>query len=154
MANSIPTTSMTNSKSAASLTPSNMTIAAAVLSGLLQRHSMALASRHVSARHGWHVSGHPQRPDCNTKLLLLQSRKRPKTPWRGELPKAPRLIEESYMGVHVGNGTLRGLQCAGHENKPQKASEKQFAASSPKITQTLRREKASGRNKKVSTSAK
>ncbi|KAF6266760.1 hypothetical protein COO60DRAFT_1473417, partial [Scenedesmus sp. NREL 46B-D3] len=41
-------------KSAASLTPSNMTIAAAVLSGLLQRHSMALASRHVSARHDWH----------------------------------------------------------------------------------------------------
>ena len=69
-------------------------------------------------------------------------------------PTALRLIEESYMGVHVGNGTLRGLQRAGHENKPQKASEKQFAASSPKITQTLRREKASGRNKKVSTSAK
>ena len=41
------------------------------------------------------------------------------------------------MGVHIGNGTLRGLQRAGHENKPQKASAKQFAASSPKITQTL-----------------
>ena len=38
------------------------------------------------------------------------------------------------MGVHVGDGTLRGLQRAGHENEPQKASEKQFAASSPKIT--------------------
>ncbi|KAF6253872.1 hypothetical protein COO60DRAFT_1544217 [Scenedesmus sp. NREL 46B-D3] len=84
-----------------------MTIAAAFLSGLLQRHSMALASRHVSARHDWHVSGHPNCCCCSPE----NARNRPekKRGYRNR-PKKNKRKKRGYMvctGDYVATNTRK-----------------------------------------------